>query len=144
MKTSHETKTQRTFDSFCKKVLKNEARDHHGEVNRLIDREKPFSELSRLELDMLSSIDEYPSECDFCVLGLKISIESSLIAEAIGSLPKEKRDIILLYYFFDLNDKQIGAKLNLAVSSVQYKRTSSLRELKKFMGERLIWESQNL
>jgi DNA-directed RNA polymerase specialized sigma24 family protein len=50
-----------------------------------------------------------------------------------AALPGDKRDIILLSYFLDMTDGEIGDKLNLVRRTVQYKRTSSLRELKQFM-----------
>jgi RNA polymerase sigma factor (sigma-70 family) len=144
VKYTHEEFNRKTFDSFCKKVLRNEARNHFDEMNRRNDHEKSLSDLSRLEMDMLSSSDEYPSEYDFCVLGRKISIDSKLIAKAMASLSKEKRDIILLYYFFDLNDREIGKLLELIQRTVHYKRTSGLRELKKILEGKMRWESENL
>ena len=58
------------------------------------------------------------------------------VAEALNSLPENKRDIILLLYFLDMTDGEIGEQLNLVRSTVQYRRTSILRELKKFMEEK--------
>ena len=83
---------------------------------------------------MLFVMDKYPSEqFNFSVLGDKLAIESELIAQAIAALPEEKRDIILLAYFLDMTDGEIGEKLKLVRRTVQYKRTSSLQELKKMM-----------
>ncbi|MDY5107411.1 MAG: hypothetical protein SPE78_09885, partial [Actinobacillus minor] len=36
---SHEQSKRHTFDSFCKKVLKHEARDYYDELKRQRDRE---------------------------------------------------------------------------------------------------------
>jgi len=55
------------------------------------------------------------------------------MATALRTLPQRKRDIILLYYFLDLSDGEIGERLNLVRSTVQYQRTSILRELKKMI-----------
>jgi len=66
-------------------------------------------------------------------LGHEVAIESEIIAQAIAALPDKKRDIILLAYFLDMTDGEIGAMLNLVRRTVQYKRTSSLQELKKIM-----------
>ena len=59
---SHEEHKRHAFDSFCKKVLRNEARDHYDEMKRQRDREVSFSELSAQEMDMLFVMDKYPSE----------------------------------------------------------------------------------
>lgn len=134
MKYSHEEHKRHAFDSFCKKILRNEARDHYGEMKRQRDREVSFSELSAQEMDMLFVMDEYPCEkFNFSVLGHDVAISDELIAEAIAALPEQKRDIILLAYFLDMTDGEIGEKLNLVRRTVQYKRTSSLQELKKLM-----------
>ena len=48
-----------------------------------------------------------------------------MIAEALQSLPERKRDIILLSYFLELSDREIGDKLNMLRSTVQYQRTNN-------------------
>lgn len=132
---SHEEHKRHTFDSFCKKILKNEARDYYDELKRQRKHEVPFSELSVQEMEMLFILDDYSiNYSNFSVLGYDVAVQSELLAEAIAALPKEKRDIVLLSYFLDMTDREIGEMLNLVRSSVQYKRTSSLQELKKFMG----------
>ena len=133
---SHEQHKRHAFDSFCKKVLRNEARDHYDEIKRRSYHEVLFSELSAREMDMLFTTDEHPSEnYNFSVLGYGIAVRDERIANAIAALPGEKRDIILLSYFLELSDGEIGKKLNLIRSTVQYQRTSTLRELKKILEE---------
>ena len=135
---SHELDKQRVFDCFCKKVLKNEARNHYDEMKRLRDKEVSFSELTETELEQLSTTDKYFStEQTFNVLGHDVIVNDESIAEALRSLPERKRDIILLSYFLELSDGEIGKKLNLIRSTVQYQRTSTLRELKKIMEEEI-------
>jgi DNA-directed RNA polymerase specialized sigma24 family protein len=95
-----------------------------------------FSELSERELEQLSTTDKYfATEQTFNVLGDDVIVNDETIAEALRSLPERKRDIILLSYFLELSDGEIGKKLNLIGSTVQYQRTSTLRELKKFLEE---------
>jgi DNA-directed RNA polymerase specialized sigma24 family protein len=133
---SHEQDKQRVFDAFCKKVLKYEARDHYDEVKRLRAKEISFSELSERELEQLSTTDKYfATEQTFNVLGDDVIVNDESIAEALRKLPGRKRDIILLSYFLELSDGEIGKKLNLIRSTVQCQRTSTLRELKKFLEE---------
>ena len=132
--TSHEQDKQHAFDSFCKKILKHEARDYYDEMKRRGEREISFSELSEQEEAQLSTTDKYFStEQIFSVLGRDVIVTDALIAEALKSLPERKRDIILLSYFLELSDGEIGKKLNLIRATVQYQRTSTLRQLKKFM-----------
>jgi len=90
--------------------------------------------LSAQELGQLATTDIYFSaEQIFNVLGLDVIVNSECIATALNNLPQQKRDIILLSYFLELSDAEIGKRLNLIRSTVQYQRTSTLRELKKFM-----------
>ena len=131
---SYEQGKQRAFDSFCKKVLKYEARDCYDEIKRRRDKEVSFSELSAQELEQLATTDSYfATEQIFNVLGHDVVVCDENIAEALRSLPERKRDIILLSYFLELSDGEIGKKLNLIRATVQYQRTSTLRELKKMM-----------
>jgi len=141
---NHELDKQRVFDSFCKKVLKHEARNYYGEMKRLRDKEVSLSELSEQELEQLSTTDKYfATEQIFNVLGRDVIVNDENIADALRSLPERKRDIILLSYFLELSDGEIGKQLNLIRSTVQYQRTSTLRELKKMMEEEIANESKD-
>ena len=133
---SHEQDKLPMFDSFCKKVLKNEIRNYYNELERLRDKEVNFSELSAQELGQLSTTDNYFSmEQTFNVQGRDIIVNDMSIVEALRNLPKHKRDIILLSYFLDLSDVEIGKRLDIVRSTVQYQRTSTLQKLKKMMEE---------
>ena len=124
------------FDSFCKKVLTNEVRNYHREMERLRENEISLGELSEQELSQLATTDEYFfTEQIFNVLGLDVIVNSESIAAALNNLPQRKRDIILLSYFLELSDAEIGKRLNLIRSTVQYQRSSTLQELKKMMEE---------
>ena len=139
---SHEQDKQHAFDSFCKKVLKHEARDYYDELKRQRDKEVFFSNLSAKEMEQLYTEDKYfVTEQIFSVLGLDVIVTEIVIAEALQSLPERKRDIILLSYFLELSDREIGDKLNMLRNTVQYQRTSTLQQLKKFM-EGDIYEQQ--
>ena len=102
---SHEEHIRHTFDAFCKKVLRNEARDYLDELARRRSREISFSELPVKVMEQLSVCDDYFAEDrTFDVLGYIVQIASDELAEAITSLPAEKRNIILLSYFLEMTD----------------------------------------
>ena len=63
-------------------------------------------------------------------------ITAKLLAEALRSLPEEKRDAVLHYYFFDMSDVEIGKLRDVPRSTVQYRRTSSFELLKRYLEER--------
>lgn len=122
------------FDSFCKKVLREEYRDYVRETQRRSNHEISFSELSPKELEQLYVMDEYPSDSQFfIVLGYDIAVKDDLLGKALAALPERKRDIILLSYFLDMTDEKIGETLNMVRATVQYQRTSSLKQLKKIL-----------
>lgn len=129
---------QHTFDCYCKRILKNEMRDYYDELNRRRRHEISFSELTAKELEQLSAYDTYfaNEQHVFNVLGNNVFVSNETIAEALKSLPQNKRDIILLSYFLDMTDDEIGKQFNLIRSTVQYRRTSILKELKKSMEEK--------
>lgn len=63
-------------------------------------------------------------------------ITAKLLAEALRALPEEKRQAVLLYYFFDMTDVEIAELMKVPRSTVQYRRTSSFELLKRYLEER--------
>ena len=132
---SHEEHIRHTFDAFCKKVLRNEARDYLDELARQRNREISFSDLPVEVMEQLSVCDDYfTDDRTFDVLGNTVQIASDELAEAIAPLPKQKRDIILLSYFLDMPDGEIAKALNMVRSSVAYRRSATLKLLRELMG----------
>ena len=120
------------FDSFCRKVLREEARDYIRELMRRSAHEVSLSELSEEQMERLYVLDEYPSEAiHFDVQGYDVAINNEKLADALTTLPDDKRDIVLLAYFLDMSDQEIADKLNMVRRTVQYRRTSSLEEMKQ-------------
>lgn len=132
---SHEEHIQHSFDAFCKKVLRNEARDYLDELARRRNREISFSDLPVEVMEQFSTCDLYfVEDKTFGVLDYAVYIENDELAKAIAALPPDKRDVILLSYFLELSDNEIGKLLNMVRSSVAYRRTSTLKLLKELMG----------
>ena len=120
------------FDSYCRKVLREEARDYVRGLARQGEREVSLSGLSEEEMARLYVLDEYPSEqFHFDVQGYDIAVKDERLADALGALSDDKRDIVLLAYFLDMTDQEIADKLNVVRRTVQYRRASSLKEMKK-------------
>lgn len=109
--------------------------DYLDELARRRSREISFSELPVEVMEQLSVCDDYFAEDrTFDVLGYIVQIASDELAEAITSLPAEKRNIILLSYFLEMTDMEIAELLNMVRSSVAYRRTATLKLLKELMG----------
>ena len=125
------------FQSFCKRVLHNEACNAHEEIRRRRAKEVSFSDLALHEERQLYTLDKYfqaeEAEPSYQQAGKKIT--PKLLLEAIRTLPEEKRKAIMLYYFEGMTDVEIGKLFNTSRSTIQYRRTSSFEILKKYLEE---------
>ena len=123
------------FNAFCKRVLKHTTIDIYNERRRQQSKERTFSELTLYETNQLYSIENYSEDNteEFQLADKRIT--ANLLAEAMHTLPEEKRNTVLLYYFLHLSDMEISQKLNVPRSTVQYRRTSALQRLKRFLEE---------
>jgi len=125
------------FNGFCRRALKNEAINAHRDTKRQQLREVTFSDLTPQEENQLFTHDSYfaddEAEKAFFVAGKEIT--AKLLAEALHSLPEDKRNAVLMYYFFEMSDVEIGKLLDIPRSTVQYRRTSSFELLKRYLEE---------
>lgn len=125
------------FNGFCKRALKNEAINAHRDTKRQQLREVTFSDLTQQEENQLFTHDSYfaddEAEKSFCVARKEIT--AKLLAEALHSLPEEKRNAVLMYYFFEMSDAEIADLYAIPRSTVQYRRTSSFELLKRYLEE---------
>lgn len=125
---------QAKFDSYCKRCLKGEARHYYREQNRRKEKEILFSELEDGELAKLYSMDKYYGDSTFLnVQGKEIEIESMQILEAILKLTEKQRTVILMAYFLDMTESEIGECLNLMQSTIHYHKKKSLQLLRKIL-----------
>ena len=123
------------FDSFCKTVLRNFARDWYRAKQRHGRNEVLFSELpddhslEPIHIDPISSAEKY----FFDDLERSIAIENDALAQALHSLSGRKRQIILLAYFLDWTDQQIGERFHVVRSTIQAARTKALKEMRDLL-----------
>jgi RNA polymerase sigma factor (sigma-70 family) len=131
---NHEEHIQHIFDSYCKKLLKREAINIQRHMKWRSEREITFSAMSTRELAGLAATDEYFKDAYiFDILGEDVGVSDSDLAGALGELSADRREIVLMSFFFDMTDKEIAERLNMTRRTVAYKRTSSLKELKKII-----------
>ena len=123
------------FDSFCKTVLKNRARDWYRKKERQQKREILFSDVSP-GLHIEPSCFDYIMciECQaFYALDRMVMIENDLLANALRMLSPRKRHIILLSYFFGWTDQKIGIRFHTARSTIQAARMRTLQEMREII-----------
>lgn len=79
--------------------------------------------------------DRYPWEYNTFILGGDvILIENDLLADALNALPQDNRDILLMYWFLEMADREIAERMNLARRTINNRRLKSYRLLKELMG----------
>lgn len=134
MKDSYEKRVQNQFGGFCVRVLKNEANRLRNE-----DARKRKIEISTISLssDLLHDLvreDRYfQDEHIFDVYGMQICVTGDILAKVLTNLPEKKRNIILLYYFPGLTDKEISERMNVVRQNISKHRASILRELREML-----------
>lgn len=124
----------KAFECFCKKVIKNEAISVQRELNRRSKQEISMCDLPVEYETNLSVYDCYFEDLEnkcYCIAGRSIS--NKQLEMALRSLAEDKKEIIKLYYFWGMTDKEIARRLNIPRSTVQYKRTKSFGQMKKFL-----------
>ena len=128
---------EQTFDSFSKRVIKNIAIDIHNAEAALSKVEVSLSALPYSETAKLSAEDTYDLGDDVCVrfdlLGIPIEVHDLALGQALSSLPPKRRDVVLLFYFADQNEPQIGKLLNITTMAVNSRRRKALAALRELL-----------
>lgn len=131
----HYEHKRHTFDSFCKKVLRCEAFNAYRAIGRRQNRFVSLSDLAEEADEQLASYDIYPWEyTPFPLDGDVILIRDDRLADALTALPQRFRDILLMYWFLELADREIGERLNLSRRTVNNRRQQAYELLKELMG----------
>ena len=131
----HKEHKQHTFDSFCKRAIKYEALNAYRQIRYRRNCEISLSELPEEIMEQLAVYDRYPWEYhSFTARGTVILIENDLLADALNQLSQENREILLMYWFFEMTDREIADYLHLARKTVNNCRLKSYRLLKELMG----------
>ena len=107
------------------------------------DKKERKRALSRLNMELVAqsvryrgeSVLAYPWEYNTFILGGDvILIENDLLADALNALPQDNRDILLMYWFLEMADREIAERMNLARRTINNRRLKSYRLLKELMG----------
>jgi len=105
----YERTIEHQFDSFCKIVLRNHARNIYTETKRRNERLISLELLTPAQWNQLSILDDYDSDY-----------------------------ICFFTHNFDIQvNADIATLMNLAESTVHYHKNNALNELKKFLEEHL-------
>ena len=134
MPNEHMEYKRRSFDSFCKKVLKFTARTIYADMKKQSEREIASMELTARDDAKMAYEDKYFADCyTFDVFGEDVTVADYELGNALDELEAGWRDIVLMSYFFDMSDVEIAERLNMKRRTVTKRRSSSLKKLKKIM-----------
>ena len=140
-------RTERRFHAFCKAVLHNEACNYYRERKRKVQREISFEYLQENTSFALYSMDEYfvlqDKPTAFAVNGQRVIVDSEKLAKALLCLSEGWREIILMRYYLQLRDRQIGALLGKPRTTVNYQKNAALKQLRTEM-EKMNDEEQQM
>ena len=128
------TYKEQAFDSYISKVIKNEGKDAKKEIARRAQHEVALSQLLQSELAQIATSDKYEIDnMTFSVGNDTVTISDLLLGKALAALPPQRREVILLSYFMDKNDVQIGSLMHLETDTVNKRRHATLRRLKELL-----------
>ena len=123
---------ERTFESYCNALIRNEGKDARKEIVRRAKREINLSMLDPIVQLNAGNRDIYDLGArTFLVQGVPVKVSDPALGQALASLTPYRRSVILLFYFMDRTDPQIGALLRQDPTTVNYQRRRALKWLKE-------------
>ncbi len=123
------------YDSYIKKVLRNELCVIIRENKKRRGNEVLFSDLPDIMIAEWGGFDDYPWEhSSFYVDGHTILVRNDRLAEALERLPKKECDILLMHYYLNMSDQEIAVRLKMPRRTVTNRRHITCRLLRKLMG----------
>lgn len=130
---AYEKGIEKQFDHYCKLVVKNTCQNLRKHSTYRKTHEKHFSECSQKELNHLSMFDHYHG-LNKQVMGFEV--ENELLYDALMSLSTKRRKVIVLKYFAEMTETEIGDLLNMTRTGVQYLKDTSLATLRNYMSQK--------
>lgn len=125
---------ENNFIAYCKVVIRNEGKDVRKEIVSRSNREINLSMLAPAEQERPASHDIYDLDrMTFWVCGVPVEVRDPALCQALSSLTPYRRNVILLSYFMERSDPQIGAALRRDSTTVNYQRKRTLRRLKEVL-----------
>lgn len=126
------TYQEQTFDSYAKRLIRNEGADAKKELTRRANREIQLSALAPADLAALTSKDSYHLEkVTVFMQDNEIPIFNSALGQALTFMPPKWRDVLLWHYFLDESDEQISVRLHMTPAGVRHRRKAALSRLKE-------------
>ena len=126
------------FDACVKVYLRKELLYRIRTLNNYKKHYISISELSKNEQDKLYYIDSYPSDDFHKKITTRLFdtvIHDELLYQALLSIKPIIRELIILKYWGEMTDEEVGVALCMSRKMVNYYRNKALLHLKEIIGE---------
>ena len=106
---------------------------YESERQDIYDYKKFFDDLTRDELLEISTELTVTPDVVFAIGDLQVPVYDEALANALEQLSQHKREIILLYYFLEKTEAEIGRLYNCAQQTINYQKKTILKQLKYYL-----------
>lgn len=119
------------FNALMMLTIKGTLKQKRKQLSKQSRHEVLFCEMNEIEMNPPSTIDEYFFDMTlFQILDFTVHVSDEKISTALCKLSDRQREFILLYYFQDMNDKEIAKLYHISRSASSYTRKKGLEKLK--------------
>lgn len=124
------------FNALMMLTIKGTLKQKRKQLSKRSRHEILFCEMNEIEMNPPTTIDEHFFDMTiFQVLNFTVYVSDEKIGTALCKLSARQREFILLYYFQDMNDKEIAKLYHLSRSAISYTRNKGLEKLKNILNE---------
>lgn len=124
------------FNALMMLTIKGTLKQKRKQLSKRSRHEVLFCEMNEIEMNPPTTIDEHFFDMTiFQVLNFTVYVSDEKIGTALCKLSARQREFILLYYFQDMNDKEIANLYHLSRSAISYTRNKGLEKLKNLLNE---------
>lgn len=124
------------FNALMMLTIKGTLKQKRKQLSKRSRHEVLFCEMNEIEMNPPTTIDEHFFDMTiFQVLNFTVYVSDEKIGTALCKLSARQREFILLYYFQDMNDKEIAKFYHLSRSAISYTRNRGLEKLKILLNE---------
>ena len=120
------------FDCLIRKVIDRTIKNYYRELGRRAKHEVPFCDVTEADLNHVAAIDEYSMGYTvFPVYGTEVRVFDENLCEAIKALSERQRNIVLMSYFLEMSDIEIGEIIGISRCSVYRSRMRALNVIRE-------------
>lgn len=120
------------FDCLIRKVIDRTVKNYYRELVRRAKHEVPFCDVTEADLSHVAIIDEYSMGYTvFPVYGTEVRVFDERLCEAIKALSERQRNIVLMFYFLEMSDIEIGEIIGNSRCSVYRSRMKALNIIRE-------------